>query len=72
MQVDKMKFERRSSLKYYHMTCIGNKTYKLLRGLLAGFSSKRTNSARASRPFLYISLPSLRQYIVKLPNLTLL
>ena len=61
-----MKFERRSSLKYYHMTCIGNKTYKLLRGLLAGFSKRKNKFCTCITSFLYISLPSLRQYIVKL------
>lgn len=30
--------------------------------------SEKINSAPASRPFLYISLPSLHQYIVKLPD----
>ena len=51
MQVDKMKFERRSSLKYYHMTCIGNKTYKLLRGLLAGYSKQKNKFCTCITPF---------------------
>ena len=35
-----------------------------------GLDKKNNNFARASRIFLYISLPSLHDYIVKLPNFT--
>ena len=31
MHVNNKKIERNSSLEYYHMTCIGKKTYKLKR-----------------------------------------
>lgn len=51
MHVNKMKFERRSSLKYYHITCIGNKTSKLLRGLLAGFSKRKNKFCTCITPF---------------------
>ena len=33
MHVNKTKFERNGSLEYYHMTCIGKKTYKLKRSI---------------------------------------
>ena len=53
MHVNETKFERNSSLEYYHMTCIAKTKHTSERGLLdqVVFSHARTTKAANSKAF---------------------